>query len=336
MSPKKIAVLGAGSWGTALAKLVADKGIETTLWARRAELAESIEKTRENREYLSGAALPPNLHATHELDIALKDAEMLIVVVPTVGLRETLRAAAPLIPEGIPIVSATKGIEQGSLKLVSEIFQDELPRERHRWLAFLGGPSFAKEVAQRIPTAVCVASEDEETAKYVQNTLWTDRFRVYRTEDVIGVELGGALKNVIAIAAGVADGMGLGHNTRAGLITRGLAEITRLAIARGGHPLTLSGLAGMGDLVLTCTGDLSRNRQVGMKLGQGMKLAEILEGMNMVAEGVRTSKSAYELALREDVDLPITREVYMMLYHDKSTEEVLESLMMRPLRAERE
>ncbi|NLY94812.1 MAG: NAD(P)-dependent glycerol-3-phosphate dehydrogenase [Myxococcales bacterium] len=335
MKHPKVAVLGAGSWGTALAKLLADKGFETRLWSRREDQARAIQEKRVNEDYLPGAVLPPTLTATHDLERALAGADLVVVVVPTVGLREVLDQAVPLFPKGAPIVSATKGIEEGTLKLVSEIFEEHLPPEEHGRLTYLGGPSFAKEVADRVPTVVCVAGRDEATVKRVQDWFWTDRFRVYRTDDVIGVELGGALKNVIAIAAGVADGMGLGHNSRAGLITRGLAEITRLAVARGGHPLTLSGLSGMGDLVLTCTGHLSRNRQVGVKLGQGMKLSEILGSMNMVAEGVKTSKSAYELGLREDVDMPITREVYLLLYHDKPAEEVVETLMMRPLRAER-
>jgi glycerol-3-phosphate dehydrogenase (NAD(P)+) len=335
MKKPKVAVLGAGSWGTALAKLLADKGFETRLWSRREDQAQAIQEKRVNEDYLPGAMLPPTLTATHDLERALTGVDLVLVVVPTVGIRDVLEKAAPLIPKDVPIVSATKGIEQGTLKVVSEIFEEYLPPEEHWRLTYLGGPSFAKEVAERVPTVVCVAGKDEATVKRVQDWLWTDRFRVYRTDDVIGVELGGALKNVIAIAAGVADGMGLGHNSRAGLITRGLAEITRLAVARGGHPLTLSGLSGMGDLVLTCTGALSRNRQVGVKLGQGMKLSEVLGGMNMVAEGVKTSKSAHELGLREDVDMPITREVYLLLYHDKSPAEVVETLMMRPLRAER-
>jgi len=247
-----------------------------------------------------------------------------------------LQDAAPLFGTKAPIVSATKGIEIDSLMLVSEIFEDMLPESQHRQLAYLGGPSFAKEVAACLPTAVSVAGHDADVVAVAQEAFTTDRFRVYSTEDVVGVELGGALKNVVAIAAGIADGLGFGHNTRAGLITRGLAEISRLAISRGANPLTLAGLSGMGDLVLTCTGDLSRNRNVGLQIGQGKSLQDILGSMQMVAEGVRTTQSAKELAERDGVDMPITQEVYAMLYEDKPPLKAVVDLMARPLRAERE
>ncbi len=330
-----VAVLGAGSWGTALAKVVADEGYETRLWARRAKHAAAIQNSRQNERYLPGFELPDTLTATGDLEATLDGASAVVVVVPTHGLRDILGRAVPLFPANVPIVSATKGIEQGTLKLVSEMFEELTPEPMHANLAYLGGPSFAKEVAGGHPTAVSVASRMPRTRERVQALYGTKRFRVYTTEDVEGIELGGALKNVIAIAAGVADGAGVVHNTRAGLITRGLAEISRLAIKLGANPLTLAGLSGMGDLVLTCTGDLSRNRRVGNMLGEGQKLPEILAGMNMVAEGVRTSKSAHELAQREGVDMPITAEVYAMLYEDKSPEAVVESLMARPMRHER-
>jgi glycerol-3-phosphate dehydrogenase (NAD(P)+) len=261
---------------------------------------------------------------------------MIVCVVPTHGLREVLRQVAPLFPPEAPLVGATKGIENDSLKLVSEIFEEHLPSERHGQLTFLGGPSFAKEVASGIPTAVSVAGHDSEVRGKVQQHFSTERFRAYSTEDVIGVELGGALKNVIAIAAGISDGLGFGHNARAALITRGLAEISRLALARGANPLTLAGLSGMGDLVLTCTGDLSRNRNVGLQLGRGYKIDEILGGMTMVAEGVRTARSTYNLALQQGVDMPIATEVYRVLYEDKPAMEAVVSLMNRPPRHERE
>lgn len=331
----KIGVIGGGSWGTALAKLVADQGHETVIWCHGERTAREINEEHENKVYLGGIGLPGNLRATTDMAEALQEAQFIMEVVPSHVLREVMERAREHIPVGVPILSATKGIEQDSLMLMSDVLEDVLPVHCHPYLAYLGGPSFAREVATEQPTAVTVAAHSEKLAQIVQEIVNAPYFRVYTTIDVVGVEMGGALKNVIAIAAGVADGMGLGHNSRAGLITRGLAEITRLAVARGGHPLTLSGLSGMGDLVLTCTGHLSRNRQVGVKLGQGMKLSEILGSMNMVAEGVKTSKSAYELGLREDVDMPITREVYLLLYHDKPAEEVVETLMMRPLRAER-
>jgi glycerol-3-phosphate dehydrogenase (NAD(P)+) len=329
-------VLGAGSWGTALAKLLADQGHPTRLWARREVMAEAIQGERENQAYLPGFPLPDTLETTADLAFALDGSDLIVCVVPTHGLREVLKDAAPLFGTKAPIVSATKGIEIDSLMLVSEIFEDMLPESQHRQLAYLGGPSFAKEVAACLPTAVSVAGHDTDIVAVAQEAFTTDRFRVYSTEDVVGVELGGALKNVVAIAAGIGDGLGFGHNTRAGLITRGLAEISRLAISKGANPLTLAGLSGMGDLVLTCTGDLSRNRNVGLQIGQGKSLKDILGSMQMVAEGVRTAKSAKELSERDGVDMPITREVYAMLYEDKPPLKAVVDLMTRPLRAERE
>jgi glycerol-3-phosphate dehydrogenase (NAD(P)+) len=335
MSEPIVAVLGAGSWGTALAKLLSDQGHETRLWARHADHAAAIQAERRNEKYLPGFTLSDSLRATNDLRDALDGATLVLPVIPTHGLREVLPNAAPLLPSNALVLSATKGIEQGTLELVSEIFEELLPAKLHPNLTFLGGPSFAKEVAARLPTAVIVAGKNPDATQAVQEVLTTDRFRAYTTDDVIGVEIGGALKNVIAIAAGIADGLGYGHNTRAALITRGLAEMTRLATARGAHPLTLAGLGGMGDLVLTCTGDLSRNRRVGMELGRGRTLDDVLGETTQVAEGVRTAKSAYELSVRENVDMPITLEVYRMLYEGKAPADVVASLMGRPLRAER-
>lgn len=331
-----VAVLGAGSWGTALAKLLADKGLSTRLWSRSAEQAAAIQAERENPAYIPDAKLPDTLLSTADLEEALTGAEMVVCVVPSHGTRDMLRRAQRFFPAGVPIVSATKGIENDSLKLVSQIFEDELPKELHRYLCYIGGPSFAKEVAQGVPTAVSIASKDGEVCEKAREGFTTERFRVYTTEDIVGVELGGALKNVVAIAAGIADGLGFGHNTRAALITRGLAEISRLAIHLGAHPLTMSGLSGMGDLVLTCTGDLSRNRTVGLELGRGRKLADILGGMTMVAEGVRTALSAHQLAEREQVDMPIVSEVYRVLYEDRNPLEAVVSLMTRPPKHERQ
>lgn len=328
-------VLGAGSWGTALAKHLAAQGHRVKLWSRRENQAAHIQEHRSNPDYLKGVELPETLSATASLEEALGDAEMVVVVVPTEANRGLLEQAVPLIPIDVPVVSATKGIEQGTLRLVSGIFEDVFPEERHSSLTYLGGPSFAKEVAAGVPTAVSVAGHDEAVRTRVQELFNTPRFRVYTTPDVIGVEVGGALKNVIAIAAGVADGMGLGHNTRAALITRGLAELSRLAMKLGADPLTLAGLSGMGDLVLTCTGDLSRNRRVGMALGQGKTLQEILDELGMVAEGVKTAKSAHELAKREGVEMPIADEIHDIIYEGKPAREAMVALMTRPLKDER-
>lgn len=332
----KVAVLGAGSWGTALARLLGEKGYTTTLWARRSDLAESLAILRENEAYLPGFVLPETVAPTADIERALDGAELVVTLIPTHGLRSTFSRIVPYLPPGAPIVSGTKGIEHQTLELVSQIYEDIVPAEEHYRLTYLSGPSFAREVASRFPTAVALAGRHAETTERVQHALTTDRFRVYRTDDVTGVEVGGALKNVIAIGAGIADGLGFGHNSRAGLITRGLAEISRLAIALGGDARTLAGLAGMGDLVLTCTGDLSRNRSVGLQIGQGRKLSEILGGMKMVAEGVGTTRSAYELAQRECVDMPIVSEVYQVLYEDKPAMQAVSDLMNRPLRDERE
>ncbi len=332
----RVTVLGAGSWGTALAKLFADQGMPTLLWARRPEQAETIEQERENAAYLPDVPLPETLHATSDMERAVRHAELLLSVVPTHGLREVWRHAAEHLPEGTPVVCATKGIENESLLMVTQVLEEMLPPRHHRFLMALGGPSFAKEVARGVPTAVTLAGRDPEALVRVQHLMTTERFRAYVTEDVLGVELGGALKNVVAIAAGCSDGLGLGHNARAALVTRGLAEVSRLATKMGAHPLTLAGLAGMGDLVLTCTGALSRNRSVGVELGRGRSLQQILDGMTMVAEGVRTARSARALARREGVEMPITEEVYRVLYEGRAPLDALEELMRRPLRHERD
>lgn len=330
-----LAVLGAGSWGTALAKLVADKGIAVRLWVRRVELADAIRRTRRNAAYLPDVELPANLHATSDLGEAVAGADAVFVVVPSHGLRDLAKRLAPLLHANVPVVSATKGIENGSLMLMSEILAQELHLGDAR-LCAVGGPSFAREVALGMPTAVCVAGRDGNTARHIQELLATDRLRVYTTDDLTGLELGGALKNVIAIAVGAADGLGFGHNARAGLITRGVAEVARLATHLGANPQTLAGLSGLGDLVLTCTSDLSRNRTVGLALGRGRSLQDVLADMHMVAEGVRTTKSAHDLATREGVELPITTEVYRALYEGKSPSAAVASLLGRALRAERD
>jgi glycerol-3-phosphate dehydrogenase (NAD(P)+) len=324
-----VAVVGAGSWGTALAKVLAGKGLPVTLWARSAEHAAAIESTRRNARYLPDAALPDTLHATSDLAAAVRDKHYVVAVVPSHTMREVMAQALPsLSPEAL-IISASKGIENDSLETMDEVLKAALPGKLGARLAFLSGPSFAKEVGAGLPTAVVMASRDRKSADDAAALFRADRFRVYTSDDVSGVELGGALKNVMAIAAGVADGMGLGHNSRAALITRGLAEISRLAVRKGANPLTLAGLAGMGDLVLTCTGDLSRNRHVGIGLGIGQKLAEVLAGMSQVAEGVRTTLSAYQLAERLGVEMPITAAMYRILYQDVPAAEAMLELLGR-------
>lgn len=329
-----VAVLGAGAWGTALAKVLADKDNPTRLWSHRPELADQINSERVNHRYLPIAELPPNLRATGDIEEALCGAELVIVVVPSHALRDVIRDARPYIPGGALLCSATKGIENDSLMLMSEVMLDELGRGVLPRLTYLSGPSFAKEVALGQPTAVVVAGTSEAETHAVQRAFATDRLRVYSSDDVVGVEIGGALKNVVAIAAGAVDGLGFGHNSRAGVITRGLAEIGRVAAAKGANPLTLAGLSGLGDLVLTCTGELSRNRTVGFEMGKGRTLEDVLSTLGHVAEGVKTSKSAYDLGAKLGVEMPITWEVYRVLYEGKSPHQAVVDLMTRALTRE--
>lgn len=330
----EVTVLGAGSWGTALALLAARAGHVVRLWGHDPERVAALALARQNQRYLPGVPLPETVQPVADLADALVGAELVMLVVPSHGMRAVVRRAAAHMAANAPIVSCSKGIENDSLSTMDEVLRQELPGSFHPFLAFLSGPSFAKEVADRLPTAVVVAAHDASVAQRVQKALSGDELRIYTSEDVVGVEVGGAVKNVIAIGAGTADGLGFGHNTRAALITRGVAEMSRLAVARGADPLTLAGLAGMGDLVLTCTGDLSRNRSVGLELGRGRPLDEILAGMNMVAEGVRTTRSVHALAAKAEIEMPICRAVYGLLYEGVSPREAVASLMRRPLRAE--
>jgi len=330
-----IGVIGGGSWGTALAKHLADKGFAVTMWCRRPEIAAAIGETHQNARYLPGIELPRTLRATADLEATLKRADLVLAVVPSHVTREVLAAAGPALPQGVPVVSCTKGIENGSLMLMSEVLQEALPEHARARATFLSGPSFAKEVALGLPTAVTIAGTDGETARAVQQAFASPRFRTYVTEDVVGVEIGGALKNVMAIAAGAADGLGFGHNTIAALITRGLAEIARLGTAMGANPLTLAGLAGLGDLVLTCTGGLSRNRHVGVELGKGKSIAEVLGDMTQVAEGVKTARAARDLARKHGVEVPITDAVFQILYEDMPVHEAVVRLLSREAGHER-
>ncbi|HEY3594185.1 MAG TPA: NAD(P)H-dependent glycerol-3-phosphate dehydrogenase [Polyangiaceae bacterium] len=330
---KRSAVLGSGAWGTALAKVLADKGEHVALYAKRPDLAESLRTAGENARYLPGVKLPKSLLPTADLRQALEGASLVVLAVPSDALRGVVRDAQPSLGRDAVLVSATKGIENGSLMLMREVLGDECGADVAERVAVLSGPSFAREVALGLPTAVVVAGSPE-VAKVAQQRCACDHVRVYTSDDAIGVELGGALKNVIAIAAGASDGLGFGHNARAALITRGLAEIGRLTLAKGGNALTLAGLAGLGDLVLTCTGELSRNRTVGFELARGRALADVVAGLGHVAEGVRTAKSAHDLAERMGVDMPITAEVYRVLYEGKLPREAVADLMGRQLHAE--
>ena len=331
-----IGVIGAGSWGTTLADLLAKKGFPVTLWVYETDLAERMAKTRINDLYLNGFTLSPNLAFTNELSEAVVDRQLLLLVSPSQVMRQVLKQLQPHLDKTCLLVSAAKGIENNSLQLMSEVLEEVLGAEVKNRCAFLSGPSFAKEVAEEQPTAVTVAADDLGVAHRVQEVFSTDYFRVYTNQDVVGVEIGGALKNVIALAAGVSDGLGFNHNARAALITRGLVEIGRLGMAKGAIESTFAGLAGMGDLVLTCTGDLSRNRSVGMELGRGRKLDEILNQMHMVAEGVKTTLSAYQLANKLGVKMPITEQMYQILYEDKDPKLAVADLMRRALTSEDE
>jgi len=322
-------VLGGGAWGTALAAHCARAGLPVRIWIREPEVAAAVNERRENLVYLPGIELPAGLRATTRLDEALADAETVLVVVPSEFCRGIYREASRLAPPGAAFVSATKGIEVETLARMSEVAAAEAPG---RPLAVLSGPSFALEVAKALPTAVVVASSDHAVAERVQRALSTRTFRAYSSEDVVGVELAGALKNVIAIAAGIIDGLGYGHNTEAALITRGLAEMTRLAVALGARPDTLAGLAGLGDLVLTCTGALSRNRTVGQRLGRGTTLAAASAGLH--PEGVRTTLAACSLAEREGIEMPIARQMRAVLHEGKAPREALDELMLRSLKRE--
>lgn len=325
-----IAVIGAGSWGTTLASLLAEKGYDVMLWAYEKELADIINRDHVNTFYLPENSLPVNLVATYDLHEAVARARHIVSVVPTQHIRPVFTQLKARVKEEAVIVSASKGIELGTLLTPSMILSEILGRP----VGALSGPSFAREVIAKRPTAVTLAMADKKAALLLQEVFNTDYFRVYTHDDLIGVEIGAALKNVIAIASGIGDGLGLGYNSRAALITRGLAEIARLGVSMHAKSETFTGLSGLGDLVLTCTGPLSRNYTVGYKLGQGLKLDEIVATSNFVAEGVTTTRSAYELSTRQGIDMPIITEVYLTLYNDKNPRDAVMDLMTRSLKSE--
>lgn len=332
MNGHRIAVLGSGGWGTALAVHLARIGHDVTLWGRDAALVADMSARRANAVYLPDVRFPAGLGVTADLGTALDDAALVVAAVPSHGTRDVIRRAADHLASGAIVVSASKGLEQDTLFRVSEIIEQELGPAHE--IAVLSGPSFAAELARELPTAVSVASRHPRAVERVQADFRSTYFRLYGSDDVVGVEIGGALKNVIAIAAGVAEGLGLGHNALAGLITRGLAEITRLACALGARRETLAGLTGLGDLVLTCTGSLSRNRHVGIELARGRSLTDVLAGMKMVAEGINTTEAALALAARHGVELPIAAQVAEVIAGRKDARAALFDLMLRPQRAE--
>jgi glycerol-3-phosphate dehydrogenase (NAD(P)+) len=327
----KVAVIGAGAWGTALSNLLAENDHEVMLWAYEADVVESINANSENRRFLAGVPLHAGLKASGVIGQVLDGVELAIFVAPSHVLRQVAASCTREMPAGVPLVVATKGIDRDHLALMTDVVDEEIPGHP---IVALSGPSFALEVANHLPTAIVAASADEAAALLTQRTLSTSAFRVYTQSDVIGVELGGALKNVMAVATGIADGLQLGFNARAALITRGLAEMTRLGVVMGADPQTFAGLAGMGDLVLTCTGSLSRNRSVGLEIGRGATLQEVLQGRETVAEGVTTTETAKALAEKHGVEMPIVQAVHRVLFERQPARWALVELMTRDLKAE--
>ncbi len=329
-----IAVIGAGSWGTALAQMLASQGFPVHLWALEPEVAQAIAKQRENTIFLKGIPLSENVFPTNDLEEALSGKPLVLSVVPSQWVRETAEKMSPFISPSAIVVSCTKGIEVGTRVTMTAILREKLTSIDPKNVCVLSGPSFAREVAQGLPTVVTVAAASREVSGLVQQVFHAPTFRVYTNDDVIGVEVAGAVKNVMAIAAGICDGLNLGANARAAMITRGLTEIRRLGKALGANPRTFTGLAGVGDLLLTCTTAQSRNFTVGFKIGQGQKLADILADMRMVAEGVRNAKSVYNLSRQSAVDMPIVAETYRILYEDLNPARALANLMTRKLKNE--
>jgi glycerol-3-phosphate dehydrogenase (NAD(P)+) len=328
----RVAVIGSGSWGTAFATITAEKGVPTTLWARRQELADAINERHENTEYLAGIALPPSLMATTDLERSVAEATCVVMGIPSQSYRSIFVQVLPLLGPDVPVVSLAKGIEQGTdLRMTEVMRQEGLHVDR---ACVLTGPNLAKEIARRAPAATVVACPDEGRARELQSLFMAPYFRVYTNPDVIGCEMAGAMKNVIAIAAGIADGMAFGDNAKASLLTRGLAELARLGARLGGNPLTFAGLAGMGDLIATCVSKLSRNRSVGEELGKGRKLDDIVASMNMVAEGVKSARPLCQLARANGVEVPIAEHVVKVLYEGVSPHEMVASLMLRQAKPE--
>jgi len=321
-----VSIIGAGSWGTAIAVLLAKKGCKVKQWVRRPELCGQIKETRENITYLPGVVLPSNIDISSDLEYCCKSSEVLVIATPSHAVRETVNSIKPYVSDYQIIVSIAKGIENGTLMRMSQIIEEILPDNK---VAVLSGPCHAEEVARDIPTAIVSSARERKVAEYIQDVFMTPKFRVYTNPDIIGVELGGALKNIIAIGAGVIDGLGFGDNTKAALMTRGIVEISRLGESLGANNLTFAGLSGIGDLIVTCTSMHSRNRRAGIAIGEGKSLEEVLGGTSMVVEGVKTTKSAYDLALKMGVEMPITQEIYNLLYNKEDVKKSVINLMMR-------
>jgi glycerol-3-phosphate dehydrogenase (NAD(P)+) len=332
----KIAVLGAGSWGTALAMVLADNGHTVTLWGKRTEQINEINEYHTNKRFLPEIGLPNTLKATTDLEDAVDGANSILLVVPTKAIREVCQKLNTILNRPVTIIHASKGIEPNTSKRVSELIEEEISEANREAIVVLSGPSHAEEVALRHPTTVTVASKNMEEARKVQDLFNNQYFRVYTNEDIVGVEIGGALKNIIALAAGITDGLGYGDNAKAALITRGLAEIIRLGKAMGANTQTFAGLTGMGDLIVTCTSVHSRNWRAGNLLGQGKSLDEVLENMGMVVEGVRTTEAAYHMANEIGVEMPIVNELYAVLFEGKDPKNAVDSLMSRGKRHETE
>jgi glycerol-3-phosphate dehydrogenase (NAD(P)+) len=330
----KIGVVGAGSWGTALANQLAEKGFIVDLWVYETQVKEQIQEYRENSVFLPNITLSENIVPSNDFDQVASNKDLLLVVVPSHLMRETMKQLVDLVAEKTILVSASKGIENKTHLTMTGVLKEVFIDRSEEKFAVLSGPSFAREVARGVPTLVTVAAKSQNVAEFIQSVFSTSTFRVYTIDDMVGVELGGAVKNVIAIASGIVDGLGLGLNTRAALITRGLTEMRRLGLRLGARADTFSGLAGIGDLMLTCTGDLSRNHTVGKKIGQGKKLQDILSEMRMVAEGIKTGKSVYNLSRKLSVEMPISHEVYRVLYEDRSPADAVYRLMTRSLKNE--
>lgn len=330
---KRVTVCGAGSWGTALAIVLADNGYDVNLWTHRKLQADEINHFHTNKKYLQ-VDLPKNIKAFSDIHLAVQHTDAIVIVVPTKAIREVIGKLKPYIHNDIPLIHATKGIEPNTLKRVSEMIAEEINDYAYENITVLSGPSHAEEVAQRQPTSVTVSAMNKARAKFAQNLFFNSAFRVYTSSDIVGIELGGALKNIIALGAGISDGLGFGDNAKSALITRGLAEITRLGSTLGANPLTFLGLPGVGDLIVTCTSVHSRNWRAGHLLGKGESLDDILKQMGMVVEGVRTTEAAYQLAQKQGVEMPITEAIYNVLFHNQSTEKAVEQLMNRDRRSE--